>query len=185
MLFSEHVADFKVINGTKYRAKKWNVITTTTEAFKLIKVITPFLTVLADLKTGKSSVQSELDEIYQDQFSNEFIFTQAFAQVRELLEEGHFLDLQHKLLSSLEYKDETKDEWVTIGNDWTTHLSEPEYEGNYLDLLWYTAEVSLVNFIKKQHMFNSLIATASPMIQKLKKSFQTEQVEKASSDQDS
>ncbi|CAM0042865.1 tail assembly chaperone [Vibrio phage K460] len=181
MLFSEQVATPKVINGTKYRSKKWGVLTTTTEAFKLIKVITPAITVMSDLKMGKSGIQSELDEIYQEQFSNEFAFTQAFAQVRELLEEDHFLDLQHKLLSSLEVKDEEKDEWVVLGEDWASHLSKEEYEGDYLDLLWYTAEVSLVNFILKQRIFRSAKEMVSPILAKMGQSLK-ESVEKVSSE---
>jgi RNAse (barnase) inhibitor barstar len=168
-LLSGYKSDPKVINGHKYRVNKWNVITVTAEGFKLLKVMTPVVTVIADLKMNKGDVHKELDEIYQEQFSNDFIFTQAFSQVRELLEEEHFLELQHKLLSSIEIKDEEKDEWVKV-TDWVDHLSKPEYEGDYLDLMWFSAEVNLVNFMKKQTMLTSLTETVAPLLSKVKES---------------
>ena len=183
MLFSDYKSDPIVVGETKYRVKNWHVKETTSEAFKLGKVITPMFTVMADLKLGKSDVQSELDEIYQEKFDNEFMFTQAFAQVRELLEEDHFVDLEHKLLSCIEMKDEQKDEWVSL--DWGEHLSNPKYRGDYLDLFIFSFKENLWAFMKAQHMFRSLTGNLSPLLSKLKTTFQTAQVEKASSDQDS
>ena len=182
MLFSDYKCDPITINDKKYRVKKWNPLTTTAEGFKLVKVATPFLTVIADLKMGKPSIEKELDEIYQEQFSNEFMMTQAFAQVRELLEEDHFLDLQEKLLKGLQVKDEAKDEWLDV--NWVDHISNPENEGDYLELLLYSGKANLFDFFMKQGMFSSLIETASPMIKKMKESLK-EQAEKVSSDQDS
>jgi len=176
MLFSDYKCDPVTINGTKYRVKKWNPITTTAEGFKLVKVVTPFLTVIADLKLGKSSIEKELDEIYQDQFSNEFMMTQAFAQVRELLEEEHFLDLQDKLLKGLQVKDEDKDEWVDV--EWVQHISDPKHEQDYLELLIYSGKANLLDFFMKQGMFHSLTSTISPMIQKVKETFLKVQAEK-------
>lgn len=174
MIFSEHKLDPTTINGTKYRVAKFNVITTSAEGFKLLSAVAPSLGVMADIKLGKSDIQKELDEIYTDTHSNEFVFTQAITHLQQHLTEEHFLELQDKLLKSLEMKDEQKDEWVKV--DWIQHLSSEEYESDYLELLIYAFRGNLLSFFMKQvgknSMFRSVIETVSPMLNKMKTQFQ-------------
>ena len=84
----------------------------------------------------------------------------------EILSSEDFMALQDKLLSSLEIKDEVKDEWVEL--DWLDHLSNPEFEGNYMELVFFTFKTQLLAFFQAQSMFQNLSSLVSPLMDQMK-----------------
>ncbi|CAH9012548.1 conserved hypothetical protein [Vibrio phage 424E50-1] len=155
----------KEINGTKFRITKWSVITTNLEGLKLAKVIAPSFTMVADMWMGKTAEQRELEAVHQEVGDIQFLLTGAMTQLCGALEDEHFMDLQDKLMSDLEYLDDG--EWIKI-DDWVEYFDKEENQPNMLDVMQWSIKENIWDFFMKQATFASKIEMVLKVLNPIK-----------------